>query len=79
MAQIVVTAPMNGPDKKIGSDVIFFFSWFFSRMGGLLNSYSRSAYAENSYAVYIYMYTYDETCQGLVPQVLRVTGYGPKF
>jgi hypothetical protein len=56
MAQIVVTASMNGPDKKIGSDVIFFFFMiFFPRMGGLLNSYSRSAYAENSYAVYIYI------------------------
>jgi hypothetical protein len=43
--------------KKIGSGVIFFlFSViFFFTQGGLLNSYSRSAYAESSRA-YIYIY-----------------------
>jgi hypothetical protein len=33
--------------------VIFFFSLIFSSQRGLLNSYARSAYAENSRAVYI--------------------------
>jgi hypothetical protein len=39
--------------------MIFFFCDFFSRRG-LLNSYSRSAYAENSHAVCVCVYIYGE-------------------
>jgi hypothetical protein len=38
MAQIVVTAPMNGPDKKIGSDVIFFFFMVFFHAWGVCST-----------------------------------------
>jgi hypothetical protein len=40
LSPIVVTAPINGPDKKIRSDMIFFF---------------HSGYDENNRAIYIYI------------------------
>jgi hypothetical protein len=40
LSPIVITAPINGPDKKIRSDMIFFF---------------HSGYDENNRAIYIYI------------------------
>jgi hypothetical protein len=58
LSPIVVTAPINGPDKKIRSDMIFFF---------------HSGYDENNRAIYIYIYII-HSCHSFVAPLWCVIG-----
>jgi hypothetical protein len=60
LSPIVVTASINGPNKKIRSNMIFFF---------------HSGYDENNHAIYIYIYIYIiHSCHSFVAPLWCVIG-----